>query len=34
MTEAIASFPIASVTLTDASPGDEELNPARFIVDR
>jgi hypothetical protein len=34
MTESVASFPVASVTLTDASPGEITLYPARFIADR
>lgn len=34
MTESIASFPIASVTLTDEEPGEVTLYPSRFIVDR
>ncbi len=34
MTESINSFPTASVTLTDAEPGDVILYPARNIVDR
>ena len=34
MTESVASFPTASVTLTEDAPGEVTLYPSRLIVDR